>query len=133
MQSTVMEVRSILNQANMHSAVSAPVPGRVPMFAKRQADRFIGRDRELQSVCEAIQAGGSVIMVGGPGEGKSMLANEAGLRLWEWGTCPAGVFRVDLRGAQTVAAHPITADGDFRMLVLAVSRCCRPYITELYF
>ena len=42
------------------------------------------------------------MIVGPPGEGKSTLANEAGVRLWEWGTCPAGVFHVDLQSGSAV-------------------------------
>lgn len=103
-----MEVRSILSQVNVHCAVSAPVQRAVPMFAERLADRIIGRDAELGDICQAMRAGGAVVIVGGPGEGKSTLANEAGLRLWEWGTCPAGIFHLDLQGTQAGAAHSVT-------------------------
>ncbi|KAK9790573.1 hypothetical protein WJX73_001224 [Symbiochloris irregularis] len=67
-QSTVLELRSILQEISVQNAASVQ--------------------------------GGAVVIVGGPGEGKSTLANEAGVRLWEWGSCPAGVFHVDLQGVE---------------------------------
>ncbi|KAK9809597.1 hypothetical protein WJX73_006366 [Symbiochloris irregularis] len=99
-QGTLAAVRSILSQANTQPAAGMQMQKAVPMFAERLAECIIGRDSELGAVCEAMRGGGSVVIVGGPGEGKSSLANEAGVRLWEWGTCPAGVFHVDLQGVQ---------------------------------
>ena len=81
-----------------------------PVFLTLLTDRMVGRDRELQEVCKAVRQKRHVAIVGDPGEGKSTLANEAGLQLWESRSCPAGVFRVDLQGK---GSHLCTIDAIF--------------------
>ncbi|KAK9809541.1 hypothetical protein WJX73_010756 [Symbiochloris irregularis] len=101
-QETLAEVRGILDLVHTQhmGRASAEMPRVTPMFAQRLAERMIGREQELHAVCEALRQYSSVVIVGGPGEGKSTLANEAAKRMYEWGSCPAGIFYVDLQGLQ---------------------------------
>jgi Mrp family chromosome partitioning ATPase len=59
----------------------------------------VGRDVEVQRVTEALTGdAGAAVLVGGPGEGKSTVAMEAGLELCKRGWFPGGAFVVDFLG-----------------------------------
>ena len=76
-----------------------------PMEVKRLTDVLVGRDEEVQVLLETLEARKTVVVWGGPGEGKSAVAAEAACRLWESGGAPGGVVRADFAGASAVALH----------------------------
>jgi hypothetical protein len=62
--------------------------------------KVVGRDGEVQRVMEALTGdAGAAVLIGGPGEGKSTVAMEAGLELCKRGWFPGGAFVVDFFGA----------------------------------
>jgi Mrp family chromosome partitioning ATPase len=61
--------------------------------------KVVGRDGEVQRAIEALTGdAGAAVLVGGPGEGKSTVAMEAGLELCRRGWFPGGAFVVDFLG-----------------------------------
>ena len=68
-------------------------------------DALVGRDEEVQWLMDTLKARKTVVVWGGPGEGKSAVAAEAACRLWESGGAPGGVVRADFAGASAVALH----------------------------
>lgn len=60
---------------------------------------MVGRTAELESVMKGLEAQRLCVIEGGPGEGKTLLAERAGLRRYYQGLYPAGAYRVDVRGA----------------------------------
>jgi hypothetical protein len=69
--------------------------------------QVVGRDGEVQRVIEALTGdAGAAVLVGGPGEGKSTVAMEAGLELCKRGWFPGGAFVVDFFGGCEQHALP---------------------------
>ena len=61
--------------------------------------RLIGREQELQQVAAAFQKDARCVVIqGGPGEGKSALAQAAVRHLWEQAKLPGGAYVVNLAG-----------------------------------
>ena len=79
-----------------HRLPSNPSQHKMPMLLEWPGHELIGRREEAQRVAEALRAGRSVFIFGGPGEGKSMLARSVGVALWEEGSLLGGAFEVDL-------------------------------------
>ena len=87
---------------------SIAVDGRSdPVFASRQTQRMFGRSVQLEIVLKAVREGQHVAIIGGPGNGKTTLAHETALQLWAQGVCPAGVFVVDVAGAEHCLANAV--------------------------
>ena len=86
---------------------------------------MFGRGQELHEVCQAVQQGSPVSIVGGPGEGKSTLANEAALKLWEGGACSAGVFVVDVQGMEAPGMALSVMEGLSAQLTDDVAGACK--------
>ena len=70
----------------------------VPMQLWRLAAPLLCREKEVQQVLRSLLEHSAAVIWGGPGEGKSSIAMEAGCRLWESGKCLGGCFQVDLNG-----------------------------------
>jgi hypothetical protein len=62
------------------------------------AHRLIGRHTELEAVLDGLRERRCIVISGGPGEGKTTLAQEAVWRLWEQKALPGGAYAVDLTG-----------------------------------
>ena len=61
--------------------------------------RLIGRERELQQVLAGLDGDARCMVIqGGPGEGKSALAQAAVWQLREHGKVPGGAYLVNLAG-----------------------------------
>ena len=60
---------------------------------------LIGRAKEEQQVLDGLQKNRCVIISGGPGEGKSALAQKVVWDMWERGELPGGAYPVNLAGA----------------------------------
>ncbi len=82
---------------------STPTKELVPMLLPRPDHTLVGRDEHVGSICAALQQGRSVLVHGGPGEGKTSVARAAGVSAWDKGTFPAGAYEVDLTGGGCVA------------------------------
>jgi hypothetical protein len=62
--------------------------------------KVVGRSGELESVMEGLTGdAGAAVLVGGPGDGKTTLAMEAGLELCKRGWFPGGAYVIDFHGA----------------------------------
>lgn len=59
---------------------------------------MVGRTVEQQQVEDAMQQQRLCVIEGGPGEGKTLLAEVAGLSRYYQGCYPAGAYRMDMRG-----------------------------------
>ena len=71
----------------------------VPMQLHRIAQPLLGREEEVQQVLDCLLKHHAAIIWGGPGEGKSSIAMEAGCRLWDADKCLGGCFAVNCLGA----------------------------------
>lgn len=75
----------------------------LPMFLRRV--QLVGRELELCKLQEVLQtqtpAWRRVLLLGGPGDGKTELAHAAGAVLYDQGLMPSGVFAVDLASELT--------------------------------
>lgn len=71
----------------------------MPMRLYRTADPLVGREEEVQAVMSSLLEHHAAVIWGGPGEGKSSIAMEAGCRLWDAEKCLGGCFAVDCHGA----------------------------------
>ena len=70
------------------------------MLSRPSNLKVVGRKGEVQRVVESLTGdAGAAVLVGGPGEGKSTVAMEAGLELCERGWFPGGAFVIDFLGA----------------------------------
>lgn len=70
----------------------------IPMQLSRNPHPLVGREREVQRVVQSLQLHRAAVVWGGPGEGKSSIATEAGCRLWAANECLGGCFSLDLAG-----------------------------------
>jgi Mrp family chromosome partitioning ATPase len=62
--------------------------------------KVVGRFGEVQRVIESLTGDArAAVLVGGPGEGKSTVAMEAGLKLCKMGWFPGGALVIDFAGA----------------------------------
>lgn len=66
-----------------------------------------GRDQEKKKVREALLETRLCVIEGGPGEGKTALAEAVGQLMFNAGNFPGGIYEVDLRGKQEGVLHPI--------------------------
>ena len=71
----------------------------IPMQLHRIAQPLLGREAEVQQVLKCLLEHHAAVIWGGPGEGKSSIAMEAGCRLWDAEKCLGGCFVVDCLGA----------------------------------
>ena len=71
----------------------------VPMQLHRIAQPLLGREEEVQAVMSNLLEHHAAVVWGGPGEGKSSIAMEAGCRLWDAEKCLGGCFAIDCLGA----------------------------------
>ena len=69
-----------------------------PMQLSRMPHPLFGRESDVQQVKDSLQHHRAAVIWGGPGEGKSSIAMEAGCQLWSGGKCPGGCFVVDMLG-----------------------------------
>ena len=69
----------------------------LPMQLHRIAQPLLGREAEVQQVTNMEHH--AAVIWGGPGEGKSSIAMEAGCRLWDADKCLGGCFAIDCIGA----------------------------------
>jgi stage III sporulation protein SpoIIIAA len=63
--------------------------------------QVIGRESEVQQVVDAVNSTGAVVVVAGPGEGKTTVTRCAARKFWDMGGCMGGVVEIDLRGAHS--------------------------------
>jgi predicted ATP-dependent serine protease len=68
------------------------------------AHRLVGRQAELQELLDGLRERGCVVISGGPGEGKTALAQEAVQTLWSKRALPGGAYVVDLNGESSFLA-----------------------------
>jgi hypothetical protein len=69
----------------------------------------VGRRAEVQSVVAGLTGdAGAAVLVGGPGEGKSTVAMEAGLQLCKLGWFAGGAFVLDFAGEPLTKYHLCT-------------------------
>ena len=99
----VLAVRAVvmqhLRQAKLLPAeYVASTQLQIPMQLRRIANPLLGREAEVQQVTNCISEHHAAIIWGGPGEGKSSVAMEAGCRLWEAGMCLGGCFSINCTG-----------------------------------
>ena len=78
----------------------------VPMQLWRLATPLVCREEAVQRIVQSLLEHSAAVIWGGPGEGKSSVAMEAGCRLWESGKCLGGCFQVDLNGELATACRP---------------------------
>ena len=71
----------------------------IPMQLHRIAQPLLGREAEVQQVMGSLLEHHAAVIWGGPGEGKSSIAMEAGCRLWDAEKCLGGCFSIDCLGA----------------------------------
>jgi hypothetical protein len=70
------------------------------MLSRPSHLNVVGRKEEVQRVLQGLTGdAGAAVLVGGPGEGKSMVAMEAGLELCRSGWFPGEAFVIDFAGA----------------------------------
>jgi hypothetical protein len=69
--------------------------------------RLLGRDQELSEVLEALASDRQLVIVGGPGEGKSALAAATAYHLWDAGELPGGVCVIDLKNSPSAGGPKI--------------------------
>ena len=70
----------------------------IPMQLYRIPQALLGREAEVQQVLGSLLEHHAAVIWGGPGEGKSSIAMEAGCRLWDSGKCLGGCFTIDCLG-----------------------------------
>ena len=70
----------------------------IPMQLHRIAQPLLGREAEVQQVLDSLTKHHAAVIWGGPGEGKSSIAMEAGIRLWDAEKCLGGCFAIDCMG-----------------------------------
>ena len=75
-----------------------------PATCCRGTESCLGRADELSELLSALAAERQVMLVGGPGEGKSALAAEAAHVLSEQRRLPGGAYIVDLATAPAAGA-----------------------------
>jgi Cdc6-like AAA superfamily ATPase len=68
------------------------------------AHRLVGRQAELQELLDGLRERRCVVISGGPGEGKTALAQEAVQTLWSKKALPGGAYVVDLNGESSFLA-----------------------------
>ena len=77
-----------------------------PNFLARKTPILFGREEELaelrERLCDSKDFPAAVIR-GGCGDGKSALAMELGMQLWEAGELPGGAYLLDLAGKYSPA------------------------------
>ena len=83
----------------------------VPTRLHRVAQPLLGRDAEVQHVMDSLLKHHAAVIWGGPGEGKSSIAMEAGCRLWEADRSLGGCFAVDCQGAMRPSNGPALFHG----------------------
>ena len=69
-----------------------------PMYLLRSQHPLFGREGDVQQVKASLEQYRAAVIWGGPGEGKSSIAMEAGCQLWTEQKCPGGCFVVDMLG-----------------------------------
>ena len=91
-----------------------------PCFVDRKADNLVGRDAEVADVKASLQQHKAALLWGSAGIGKSSVAAEAALQLWEHREIRF-VLRVEMthEGKQQQLAHYATYPARFGSL-------CRP-------
>ena len=109
----------------------------VPMQLCRLAMPLFCREDEVQLVVQSLLEHSAAVIWGGPGEGKSSVAMEAGCRLWESGTCLGGCFQGDMNGelataqGQDVTANYVSSGKHLADLCLGVPcRDCQGQLCE---
>jgi hypothetical protein len=74
-------------------------PGKPQCHVPANARRLVGRERELQQVLQGLEGDTRCVVIsGGPGEGKTTLAQAAVWHLHEQGKLPGGAYSVNLAG-----------------------------------
>ena len=75
-----------------------------PRNMLRRPPLLLGRSAIVAEVQHLLKQSQLVMVVGGPGEGKSALAAEVAHHLWESGRVPGGAYAIDLALAPTEGA-----------------------------
>lgn len=110
-------------------------PRRLPMFVSKPDNVIVGRVNELESVHRGLLQQKRLVVIGGPGEGKTALARSVTRQLYNEGCFPAGAFEVDMTGASTaiVAATDHTIAGFIDVLKDVSSKfVCKNLISTLH-
>ena len=76
---------------------------------------LIGRAEEVQQVLKSLQEHRCVIISGGPGEGKTALAQKVVWDMWERGELPGGAYPVNLAGTLVNRPECQCSSGTFRI------------------
>ena len=69
-----------------------------PMQLSRIPHPLFGRKDDVQQIKASLEQYRAAVIWGGPGDGKSSVAMEAGCQLWSEQKCPGGCFVVDMLG-----------------------------------
>ena len=69
-------------------------------FVPSNPGSLLGQAKEQQEVLDGLQKNRCVIISGGPGEGKTAMAQKVVWDLWERGELPGGAYPVNLAGTR---------------------------------
>jgi hypothetical protein len=76
------------------------------MLSRPSNLKMVGRNEEVLRVVESLTGeAGAAVVVGGPGEGKSTVAMEAGLELCKRGWFPGGAYAIDFLGERSTMRY----------------------------
>lgn len=92
-------ISCLIRIGKLHPGYSAD--RRAPNFLARKTDLLHGRDEEMRWLLERLatdSAFSAVVIYGGAGDGKSAIAMEFGMQLYEAGQLPGGAYVVNMAG-----------------------------------
>ena len=93
--------------------------GKPRCFVPINPSSLIGRVEEEHQVLDGLQKHRCVIISGGPGEGKTALAQKVVWDMWERGEAPGGVYPVNLAGVYCPPSDVIMDEQSWLSSVLA--------------
>lgn len=91
-------VKHLVRMGHLPPGYGPRDPACLPRLVANPVMALVGREAELGKICMGLRERKRVLVVGGPGEGKTALLRTAALQVYDEGTLPAGVFEIDLTG-----------------------------------